>query len=106
MQRKRPLRRQSTIENLLWLRLKALAEQGWHFRRNAYFRTFLLPFVAHEALLVVEINDGGRPPRNIIRDRLLREEGYTILRFPRGDAVQNLPSVVAAIRAVLQDRSA
>jgi very-short-patch-repair endonuclease len=105
MRRKRALRRPSTIENLLWLRLKALSEQGWHFRRNAYFRTFLLPFVAHEALLMVELDDGGKAPRNIIRDRLLREEGYSILRIPRADAVENLPSVVAGIRAVLQDRS-
>ena len=97
MQRKRPLRPDPGIENLLWLRLKPLG-----FRRNAHFRTFLLPFVDHAALLVVELEDGRR---KIVRDRLLREAGYTILRFPRADAMQNLPSVVAAIRAVQQDRA-
>lgn len=97
MQRKRPFQRDPGIENLLWLRLKVLG-----FRRNAYFRTFLLPFVDHAALLVVELEDGRR---TIVRDRLLREAGYAILRFPRADAMQNLPSVVATIRAVLQDRA-
>ena len=97
MQRKRPLRQDAGIENLLWLRLKALG-----FRRNAHFRTFLLPFVDHAALLVVELEDGRR---RIVRDRLLRETGYTVLRFPRADAIQNLPGVIAAVRAVLQDRT-
>jgi very-short-patch-repair endonuclease len=102
MQRKRPLQTDSDIENLLWLRLKALSEQGWHFRKGATHRTFRLPYVEHEKLLVVELEDGRK---HIVRDRLLREAGYTILRFPRADAVQNLPSVVAKVRAVLEDRA-
>ena len=96
MQRKRPLRADPGIENRLWLRLKPLG-----FRRNGTFRTLRLPFVEHGALLVVELDDGQR---HIVRDRLLREAGYTVLRFPRADAVQNLSAVMATIRAVLQDR--
>ena len=42
--------------------------------------------------------------RSPVRDRLLREAGYTILRFPRADAQSNLSSVIATIRAVLEDR--
>jgi very-short-patch-repair endonuclease len=101
MQRKRPLRRQAEIELLLWLRLRALKEQGWHFRKASPFRSFLLPFVEHEALLVVQL--GGRP--NIVRDRLLREAGYTVLRFSKADAARNLNSVVDTVRAVLADRA-
>jgi very-short-patch-repair endonuclease len=41
----------------------------------------------------------------VVRDRLLREAGYTVLRFSRADAIQNLSSVVATIRAVLDDRA-
>jgi len=101
MQRKRPLRRQPEIEHLLWLKLRALKEQGWHFRKASPFRSFLLPFVEHEALLVVQL--GGVP--SIVRDRLLREAGYTVLRFPRADAARNLSGLVDTIRAVLQDRA-
>ena len=103
MQRKIPLRPDTGIENRLWLRLKALSERGWCFRKGATLRTFRLPFVEHEALLVVELDDGRK---HIVRDRLLREAGYTILRIPRADAIANLPSVVAKIRAVLEDRAA
>jgi very-short-patch-repair endonuclease len=103
MQRKRPLRRQAGIEDLLWLRLKALEEQGWHFRKASPFQTFTLPFVEHGALLVVEL-EADQTGRNPVRDRLLHEAGYTILRFPRADAQSNLPQVAQTIRAVLEDR--
>ena|SRR5579863_4826339 len=104
MQRKRPLRREAGIQDLLWLRLKALEERGWHFRKHSPFQTFLLPFVEHNALLVVELeaDQAGRSP---VRDRLLREAGYTILRFSRADAESNLTSVISTICAVLEDRN-
>ena len=53
MQRQRPLRADPGIKNRLWLRLKPLG-----FRRGATFRTFRLSFVKHDALLVVELDDG------------------------------------------------
>jgi very-short-patch-repair endonuclease len=101
MQRRHSLRRDATIDDLLWLRLKAL--EGWHFRKSSSFQTFTLPFVEHDALLVVEL-EADRTGRSPIRDRLLHEAGYTILRFPRADAEDNLPVVIATIRAVLEDR--
>ena len=102
MQRKHPLRRETAeVEELLWLRLRALKERGWHFRKTSPFQSFLLPFVEHEALLVVELEEQS----NIVRDRLLREAGYTILRFPRDDALRDLDAVLDTIRAVLEDRA-
>ncbi len=101
MQRKRPLQREAELEDLLWLRLRGLKEQGWHFRKNAHFKTFPLPFVEHEALLVVEMAQAG----NIVRDRLLHEAGYTVLRFARADAEENLDCVLDTVIAVLKDRA-
>src|ERR1700744_557568 len=103
MQRRHSLRREATIEDLLWLRLKAL--EGWHFRKGTSFQTFTLPFVEHDALLVVEL-EADQTGRSPVRDRLLDEAGYTILRFPRGDAEDNLSAVITTVRAVLEDRRA
>ena len=103
MQRKRPMRRQSEIEDMLWLRLKGLEESGWHFRKASPFQTFILPFVEHDALLVVEL-ETDQAGRSLVRDRLLHEAGYTILRFARTEAQSDLPAVMATIRAVLEDR--
>ena len=63
-----------------------------------------MPFVEHDALLVVElvVDPSNRSP---VRDRLLREAGYTILRFPMADAEAGLDAVMATIRAVLEDRT-
>jgi very-short-patch-repair endonuclease len=102
MQRKRPLQREAEIEDLLWLRLRALKERGWNFRKASPFRSFLLPYVEHDALLVVELDDGAR---SIARDRLLVEAGYSLLRFDRDETITNLKSVIDRVVAVLEDRS-
>jgi very-short-patch-repair endonuclease len=101
MRRKRPLRRKAEIRDLLWQRLKVL--EGWQFRKDSPFRTFILPFVEHDALLIVELETDSSS-RSPIRDRLLHEAGYTILRFARADAEDNLSSVTGTIRAILEDR--
>jgi very-short-patch-repair endonuclease len=102
VKRKTPLQRQTAeIEDLLWLRLRALKEQGWNFRKGGHFRTFLLQFVEHDALLVVELADAG----NVVRDRLLAEAGYTVLRFAREETIANLDSVTDKVLAVLKDRA-
>jgi very-short-patch-repair endonuclease len=101
MRRKRPLRRKAEIRDLLWLRLKAL--EGWQFRKDSPFRTFILPFVEHDALLIVELETDSTS-RSPARDRLLHEAGYTILRFTRADAEDSPASVIGIIRAVLEDR--
>jgi very-short-patch-repair endonuclease len=97
MQRKRPLSPKPGLEHRLWLGLRALKDKGWHFRKASPWRSFLLPFVEHEALLVVEIGERA----NIVRDRLLREAGYTLLRFPSSDS---LDGMLRTICAVLKDR--
>lgn len=105
MQRKRPLRPVANIETRLWARLRALNLQGYRFRRRAFFRTFILPFAEHEKLLAIDILDGepGRAASpSIVRDRLLAEAGYTVLRFWRSEA--NVVAIMHAVRQALEDR--
>jgi very-short-patch-repair endonuclease len=107
MQRKTSLRARNTIEIRLWARLKAL--EGYRFRRKLPFRSFILDFVEHDAGLVVLLED-GEPGRSrtgsIVRDRLLSEQGYVILRLWRREAERDLHTALARIRAVLEDLSA
>ena len=95
------------IESRLWDKLRAFEELGYQFRRKAHFKSFVLDFVEHDALLVVEL-DEGEPGRaespNVARDHILAEAGYTVLRFWKSEAERNLQSVIAAIRQVLEDR--
>jgi very-short-patch-repair endonuclease len=104
MQRKTPLRIRNTLESRLWARLKAL--EGYRFRRKSPFRTFTLDFVEHDAGLVVLLED-GEPGRHrtgiIVRDRLLSEQGYVILRLWRREVERDLHTAVHRIKTVLED---
>ena len=103
MRRKVPLRGRNTLENRLWARLREI--EGTRFRRKSPFRTFTLDFVEHDARLVVSLDDGepGRRSTHIVRDRLLSEQGYVILRLWRLEAERDLHAAVGRIKAVLED---
>jgi very-short-patch-repair endonuclease len=103
MQRKTPLKIRNTLENRLWSRLRAL--EGYRFRRRSPFRTFTLDFVEHAARLVISLEEGEPVKRSgtIVRDRLLSEQGYVILRLWRREAERDLHSAVHRIKAVLED---
>jgi len=104
MQRKTPLRARNTLDIRLWARLRVL--EGYRFRRKSPFRTFTLDFVEHDAGLVVLL-EGGEPGRqrtgSIVRDRLLSEQGYVILRLWRREVERDLHTAVTRIKAVLED---
>ncbi|HWY66721.1 MAG TPA: DUF559 domain-containing protein [Rhizomicrobium sp.] len=105
MRRKAPLRTRATLENRLWARLREM--EGYRFRRKAPFRTFKLDFVEHDTGLVIDLADGepGRRSNTIVRDRLLNEQGYVILRLWRREVERDLLGAVERIRAVLEDLS-
>ena len=107
MQRRRPLAPRNDLETRLWLRLREL--DGYRFRRRAPFRTFTLDFVEHDARLVISLEEGApgsRSPVHIVRDRLLSEQGYVILRIWRQEAARDLEGAIQRIRVVLDDLSA
>ena len=106
MQRKQPLRARASLENRLWARLREM--EGYRFRRKSPFRTFTLDFVEHDTRLVISLDDGapGRQKAGlgyIVRDRLLSEQGYVILRLWRAEAERDLSGALTRIRAVLDD---
>lgn len=110
MQRRRALKPRNTLDTRLWVRLRELKERGWHFRKGAPFKTFTLDFVEHEARLVIDLLEGEpgrtRPPGRIVRDRLLSEQGYVILRLWRVEAERDLHLAMHRIRHVLDGLAA
>jgi len=105
MQRKRALRPRNNLDARLWARLRELREQGGHFRRAAPFRSFTLDFVAHDARLVIDLLEGEpgqrKAPAHAVRDRLLSEQGYVILRLWRAEAERDLHWTIHKAREVL-----
>jgi len=105
MRRKAPLRTRATLENRLWARLREMA--GYRFRRRAPFRTFTLDFVEHDIGLVIDLADGepGRRSNTIVRDRLLNEQGYVILRLWRREIERDVSDALQRIKRVMEDLS-
>lgn len=105
LSRKRPLRARNTLDNRLWARLRTL--EGARFRRKSPFKTFTLDFVEHDRKLVISLEGGepGRRTTTIIRDRLLNEQGYVILRLWRSELERDLSIGLHRIHAVLEDLS-
>jgi very-short-patch-repair endonuclease len=106
VRRKAPLRSRNTLESRLWLRLRAL--EGVRFRRKSPFKTFILDFAEHDAGLVISLEDGepGKRSNTIVRDRLLSEQGYVILRLKRPEVERDLGGALHRVKAVLDDIAA
>jgi very-short-patch-repair endonuclease len=91
------------LETRLWTRLREM--ENTRFRRKVPFRSFILDFVAHDAGLVISLEEGapGRRSNTIVRDRLLSEQGYVILRLKRQEVEQDLHGALHRIKSVLDD---
>ncbi|MBU6297226.1 MAG: endonuclease domain-containing protein [Alphaproteobacteria bacterium] len=99
----RRLRRDATdVERRLWWKLRELNEQGFHFRRQAPFRAYILDFAEHHERLVVEL-DGGqhdepvRHAHDLRRDQFLASQGYRTLRFRNLEVLDNIDGVMDRI---------
>ena len=91
----------------LWARLKRLRERGFHIRRQAPFRGYYLDFVCFDRRLVIEV-DGGQhgdevqADHDATRDKVLRREGFRVMRFWSGEVMANTDGVVDAIVLALE----
>jgi very-short-patch-repair endonuclease len=106
--RARHLRRDMTpSERKLWWRLRELAPEGSHFRRQATIGPYFADFACHSTKLVIEIDGGqhGMTPRikrDLKRDAYLERNGYRVLRFWNNDVRENIDGVLMVICDALQ----
>jgi len=97
----RKLRKNSTrAESLLWSKLRAKQIVGVKFRRQQPIGNYIVDFVNVEKQIIVEL-DGGHhakiKKKDSKRDKLLSENGFTVLRFWNNDIFNNLEEVVEVI---------
>lgn len=106
MIRKRPhskLRHSLTEEEtILWNEFRPLRQKGLAFRRQVKVGPFVVDFLCRKAKLIVEA-DGthhGEDPQwshDQDRDRWLKAQGYTVLRFWNSEIRNEIDSVVEKI---------
>jgi very-short-patch-repair endonuclease len=109
VKRARQMRKEMSPQELaLWLQLRSLRAEGWHFRRQSPEKPYTLDFVCRRAKLVVEV-DGVRhaetkqAAHDRRRDAYLRQRGFRVLRFWASDIENELDDVVQTIRNALGD---
>jgi very-short-patch-repair endonuclease len=107
--RARELRKSLTRQEAqLWLQLRAMRSDGFHFRRQAPLLGFYLDFACFKHRLVVEI-DGSQHGEDVqadhdaMRDAILRRTGFRMLRFWNSDIDANLDGVVVTIQQALSN---
>ncbi|HWW24625.1 MAG TPA: DUF559 domain-containing protein [Caulobacter sp.] len=109
--RARALRRaMSGQEVRLWVRLRALREQGFHFRRQAPLLGYYPDFICLSRKLVVEV-DGphheelGQRDHDAHRDQVLRGSGFQTLRFSTRAVHEDVDAVMSVICQALSAAS-
>jgi very-short-patch-repair endonuclease len=100
------LRQNSTkTERLLWRNLRAKQMQGLKFRRQEPIGDYIVDFVCFENRVVIEVN-GSQHMAEIARDkereRWLRSQGFTILRFWNNEVLRSMEGVLEIIRLTCQ----
>src|SRR5260370_12907792 len=103
----RALRRDLTpAERIIWQALRAHRMNGAGFRRQPPIGPYIVDFVSHAAMLIIEI-DGGQhfkdahEARDAIRDAHLGNRGFRVLRFNNHDVMTNREGVLTVIAAAL-----
>jgi len=102
----RRLRKTLTPQEVkVWDHLRTWRKRGFHFRRQAPRKGYIVDFVCLRHGLVVEIDGGqhnleGNARRDAKRDQTLMRAGFRVLRFWNSDVDSNLDGVLQTIDAV------
>ena len=99
---KRLRKKTTNVEALLWQKVKARQFKRIKFRRQQPIEDFIVDFVSFEKRVIIEL-DGGQHTKNscrkdLERDRLLSEAGFTVLRFWNNEVLENFDGVLGRIR--------
>ena len=92
-------------ERFLWKLLSGKKLGGFKFRRQHIMQAFIVDFYCPRAKLIVEV-DGEIHRQNRDydqeRDRMLREQGYRVIRFQNKEVVEEPFLVLTAIREMCE----
>jgi very-short-patch-repair endonuclease len=90
-----------STEDFLWQYLNGSRFESARFKRQEPLGDFTVDFVSLDRKLVVELHRGEDmifAPENKTRDRWLKEQGYTILRFWDNEVTRDTAGVLKTIK--------
>jgi primosomal protein N' (replication factor Y) len=79
---------------------------GGRFRRQYPIPPYVADFACVEARLIIEADGSqhGRPSADLVRDQMLTDAGWRILRFWDNDILQNSDGILQVIAEALADQ--
>jgi very-short-patch-repair endonuclease len=104
----RKLRKHMTRQEFrLWLHLRELRRLGFHFRRQAPVKNFIVDFACYHPRVIVELDGGqhsvGRQSlKDKSRDAKLTADGFAVVRVWNNEVDINLEGVLDRIRHELE----
>jgi len=101
-------RKQTPAEDLFWELVRGRRFMRIKFRRQHQVGDYIVDFYCHEHRLVVEL-DGGvhsvKREKDHRRDAWMQAQGYTVLRFPNEQLLNDPQAVFSAIAHVVEPSS-
>ena len=108
IERSRQLRKTMTPEEVrLWIQLRHLRTDGFHFRRQTPLLGYYPDFVCLRHKLIVELDgshhgdDPDQATHDERRDQRLSAVGFRVIRFQNGEVWENLDGLLATIMGAL-----
>jgi very-short-patch-repair endonuclease len=100
------LRKEPTpAEIKLWTNLRALADEGIHFRRQHAIGPYIVDFCSPSRKLIIEV-DGSphldQQEYDVERANFLTAKGYRLLRFWNTDVLNKIAEVMGAVLEELE----
>ena len=94
-------------EKCLWEMLRA-KKMGHRFRRQHIIGDFIVDFICLPLNLIIEVdgkyhNTHQQQEADYIRDSILNQAGYTILRFTNEEVIGDLDNVIHRIKAAMNE---
>jgi very-short-patch-repair endonuclease len=92
----RALRKRLTAQEAkLWVKLRELKTFGFHFRRQAAIRPYIVDFAALSARVIIEVDGGqhGNPHgmrSDDERGKFLQSRNFRVMRYWNSDVDRNL----------------
>jgi very-short-patch-repair endonuclease len=97
-------------EAKLWVQLRYMKQDGFHFRRQVPIGNCIVDFAEKMHRLVIEV-DGSQHgetegiAKDAARDGFLQSLGYRVLRFWNIDVDRNMDGVIDTVIGALADRT-
>ncbi len=104
----RSLRKNMTsAEARLWIYLRQLRPEGFHFRRQSPLHGYVLDFVCFGSRLIIEVDGDTHGTttgiaRDAVRTAKLEANGFRIIRFTNADVLGNIDGVMQAVTTALR----